>query len=317
MIYKNYNIDERNKFIREYIQISIDEYIKMEYKKENNNKCILWIPGRNDYFFHYHFSSHFNNYDIYAVMFKNNHARRKNILHHIDNIKEHFIEIDEIYNKYNLNEYDEVILYGHSTGGLLCILYNEQNKKNKISKLILNSPFLKFKRHWIENIFLNYIGWYLFDFIPNIDLSFTTNKPNCYTLSLCNKYKINKKYKSYHDVPVISSWIMNNMKHHYRITLNEIKILVPTLILYCDKSINNNFKEKGDSILNIKENLKQVSKLFDSVTCLSSLDTSENLLHLKIIKDGVHDLLCSDGDIENTESQLGEVFLSIEKFLKI
>ena len=46
-------------------------------------------------------------------MFKNNHARRKDIIHHVDNINEHFIEIDKIYDEYSINNYEEVnILYG-------------------------------------------------------------------------------------------------------------------------------------------------------------------------------------------------------------
>lgn len=306
MTYNNFNIEERLKFIREYIKLNDNDYIKVEYKKSKNNKCIIWIPGRNDYFFHYHFSSFYSEYDIYSIMFKNNHARRKDIIHHVDHLEEHFLEIDKIYENYDINNYDEVILYGHSTGGLLCILYNEQNKKNKINKLILNSPFLKFKGHWIENIFLNYIGWYLFNYIPDINISFTINKPNSYALSLCNKYKINKKYKTYHNLPIISSWIINIMKHQNRISLNKIKINIPTIIFYCDKSIKNNFTEQGDSIINIEENLKQIPYLIN-----------DNLLHLKIIKNGRHDILCSDGDIHNNNSPLGEIFYHIGNFLQL
>jgi len=309
MSYKNYNIVERSKFSSKFVEINKTEYLKIEYKIiKNNKKCILWIPGRNDYFYHYHFSSYFNDYDIYAVMFRNNHSRRLDVIHHIDDITEYFLEIDQIYDKYNINNYDEVILYGHSTGGLISILYQQNNKKNKISKLILNSPFLKFKRHWIENMFLNYIGWYLFNYIPAIDISFTTNKQNCFTIYLSQQFKINKKYKKYYEVPVISSWLINVIKYQYQITMNEIKINIPTIILFCDKSIKNNFTEKGDSVINIKENLKQVPKLFDD-------GLKNNLLTLKIIKYGVHDLLCSSGDINNINDPIGKVFSYIDNFL--
>ena len=74
----------------------------MEYKRINNKKCILWIPGRNDYFYHYHFTKFFSEYDIYTIMFKNNHARRINIIHHVDHLEEHFLEIDKIYDIYNI-----------------------------------------------------------------------------------------------------------------------------------------------------------------------------------------------------------------------
>ena len=56
MSYINYNVKERGKFKREYIEFSTNKYIKVEYKNENNSKCIIWLPGRNDYFYHYHFT---------------------------------------------------------------------------------------------------------------------------------------------------------------------------------------------------------------------------------------------------------------------
>ena len=72
------------------------------------------------------------------------------------------------------------------------------------------------------------------------------------------------------------------------------------------ESLTNNIIEKGDSILDISENLIQVNNLFDN----------KNLLDLKLIKNGVHDLLCSDGNIEDITSQLGEVFSCIKVFTK-
>ena len=38
MSYKNYNINERNKFISKYIKINEKEYLKIEYKKTEDNK---------------------------------------------------------------------------------------------------------------------------------------------------------------------------------------------------------------------------------------------------------------------------------------
>ena len=128
--FKNFKPIEKSKFKKEYIEFRKNEFIKVEYKKNlNNKKCIIWIPGRNDYFFHYHFTEKFSNYDIYSIMFKNNHARRNDIIHHVDDIKEHFIEIDTLYENYDINNYEEVILYGHSTGGLISVLYYKNNLK--------------------------------------------------------------------------------------------------------------------------------------------------------------------------------------------
>ena len=48
-----------------------------------------------------HFSSYFNDYDIYAVMFRNNHSRRLDVIHHIDDITKYseYINFDNVLNK--------------------------------------------------------------------------------------------------------------------------------------------------------------------------------------------------------------------------
>ena len=305
MFYKNLIKDEISKFSSKYIKINENEYLKCDFKKTLNKKCIVWLPGRNDYFFHYHFSYFFSEYDLYSINFRNSHHRRSDLFNHIDDLTEYFLEIDEVYNFFNINSYDEVILYGHSTGGLICILYEQYNKSNKISKMILNSPFLKFKRHWLENLFVNWIGWYLFDYFPNINISSESYSTNYYTKKLCETYNIDTTYKTEFNTPVISSWLINIVKHHKKITSNKYKVKVPTLILYCDKKTHNIFEENGDNILDIDENLSQVPYLFNDLSLLS----------LKTINDGIHDLLCSDGEILNNKTPLGKSFNYIKKFL--
>lgn len=306
MLYKNYIITEYQLFKKKYLSINDHEYVYVNYKKKlSNKKCIIWVPGRNDYFYHYHFTNLYPDYDIYALTLRNNHYRRKDVYNHIDDVKQHKEEIDTVYEYFKINNYEEVILYGHSTGGLICILYNDLNKKNKISKMILNSPFLKFKRHWIENFFLNWIGWFIFDFVPNINISFDVFKPNLYSINLSERFKINNNYKTLYNAPVISSWLINIMKHQYKLSLGEIKIKVPTLILYCDKSCEKQ-ERYGDSVLNISENVKIVPKLFDNFS----------LLKINLFKDGIHDVLCSEGDVNNLNSALGKVCNSINKFIR-
>lgn len=306
MFYKNYIIGEYQLYKNIYLEINDHEYVKVRYKKTLfNKKCIIWIPGRNDYFFHYHFTNLYPNYDIYALSMRNNHSRRSDVYNHIDDVNNHKLEIDVVYDYFSINNYDEVILYGHSTGGLICILYNKINKKNKISKMILNSPFLRFKRHWIENFFLNWIGWFIFDFVPNINISFDVFKPNLYSINLSKRFKINPWYKTFYNVPVVSSWLINIMKYQHKISLGLFKIQVPTLILYCNKSKSRECKY-GDCVLDISENLKQVPKLFNNTKSLN----------LYLIEDSVHDVLCSEGDVDNNQTVLGKVCLKINKFIE-
>ena len=307
MLYKNIIASEINKFKSDYVKINNCDFLKCDYKKiEGNKKCIVWIPGRNDYFYHYHITNYLVGYDIYAIMLRNSHAKRNDVFHHIDEITDYFCEIDKLYDFYNLNNYDEIILYGHSTGGLICILYENYNKKNKITKLVLNSPFLKFTRHWYEDIFLNYVGWYFFDYAPNINISFDVFKPNYYTLKMGEDYFIDNKYKTLRNAPVISSWLINIMKHQNKIVNNKIKIGVPSVIYFCDK--NSKFlNDFGDSVLDMDENIKMVSFLFDD----------KSLATLHIIKNSIHDIFCSKGDIDDDNDTLGYVMATLKIFLDI
>ena len=43
---------EKSKFKEEFLKLNNDVF-KVKYKKGGNRKCIIWLPGRNDYFYHY------------------------------------------------------------------------------------------------------------------------------------------------------------------------------------------------------------------------------------------------------------------------
>lgn len=52
MLYTNYIIGEYQLYKKIYLKINDVEYVKVNYKKKlENTKCIIWLPGRNDYFF--------------------------------------------------------------------------------------------------------------------------------------------------------------------------------------------------------------------------------------------------------------------------
>ena len=56
---KNINFDNKN--------------LKIIYRKTNNDKALIWIPGFNDYFYNFYIGNKFveNGYDIYAISLNN------------------------------------------------------------------------------------------------------------------------------------------------------------------------------------------------------------------------------------------------------
>lgn len=273
--------DEIDKF--QNINLDIDETImfNVKYKKTNNKKCIIWLPGRNDYFYHYHISSKLHNYDLYALNYRNCHPLKCDLSDYIDDIKKLFKEIDIIYEYFNINSYDEVILYGHSTGGLICTLYQFESK-NKISKIILNAPWFHYKFNTFDHYIFHYLYYYIIPCIPEFDLIERSFNDNKYMTSLTEKFKIDKLFKKNYITPVISTWFRNIIKYQNNIYHKKIWLKYPTLALISDHNAEFKGAKKGDEILDINEHIKQLEKLGNN--------------KLVLIKDATHDVLCSHYD---------------------
>ena len=114
--------------------------------KIQNIKLILWISGYNDYFYHTHLNNFniFNDCDILPITPLDYNINSK-YAYSSENYLEYIHEIDKIINK-NINiKYEKIILYAHSTGALIALLYMIYGYLSIIiDKLILNDPFIDF-----------------------------------------------------------------------------------------------------------------------------------------------------------------------------
>jgi len=304
MMYKNNIYEEKIKFKKIYIPLHHGNYyVKVNYKKTNNNKCIVWLAGHNDYFYHYHFSNYFNDYDIYAISFRNSHNKRINNFHHIDNLTDYYTEINLVIKKFNLIKYKERILYGHSTGGLIGTLYLNDNK-HIFHKFIMNSPFLKLKMNdsYFNDFILQNGIMKLVKYFPKLDISPYTGHISKLVIYLSSSYMINKNMKKLKNSPLLSTWLASIIENQNRISNNEITIEIPTLIFFCNKStIKFNKIDKGDNVIDVTSCINQIPKIFKNYK-------------LKIIKNSIHDMLCSDGNIHNRKTPIGNTFHTIEQF---
>lgn len=276
---------------------------ELRYILKDNSKAFIWIHGFNDYYYHFHIGNKLLNdsFDIFAITLRDYgqtiELSKKDKLFNIDNLDKYISDIDNnfyyIFEKLKKN-YNEVILYGHSLGGLITSIYLKKGKyKDKVSKLILNSPFYDFRKLTLfDNLVFNYI-------IPFIGLFRKMNLLNNLCLRVHNGFDPYKKFISdryYFDndlkvsyKKIYLDWILAVRQYHKIVKNEKCHNNIPVLVLYCDKNISakdiqNN--DLGDNVLNVNDITYYSQMYFNNLT-------------LRKVNNSIHDIFCSDKDVVN------------------
>ena len=256
------------------------------YKTNNNKKAIIWFPGYNDYYYHFHVGEKFieNNYDVWAL-FPHNY-KRCNESFFIDDISKYFLQIDKVIEKMVDYNYEDIILYGHSAGGLSVVSYcNLGKNKDKISRVILNSPFLDFGNSNHSVFLLKYVVYYIGKFFKNICLrEADESKENKLKDYIINNYYFSSNFIYNGNAPIFSGWVYTMVDYQTRFQNGLFKINIPILVIASDTFTEDISIKKGDDVLNVTEFDSWLPKLGDNVTSIK-------------LKDALHDVLASDYDV--------------------
>lgn len=254
------------------------------------NRGVLYVHGFNDYFFQKEMAEQFVDscYNFYAVdLRKYGRSFRKGQLHcDARKISEYYPDIDSALSIMHDAGIDEVVLMGHSTGGLVVASYMNHNPSSLVKAVILNSPFLE----WNFNGFMRKVA------IPAVSslgrlfpsLKISQGDGTAYGESLDRdfhgEWKYNVEWKTLHPRKVTAGWIrcitlaQKALKKH-----SDIK--VPVLLMHSDKSVSTSKWEPGvmhaDAVLNVKDIARIGAELGPEVT-------------EKTIPGGMHDLVLSE-----------------------
>lgn len=136
-------------------------------------KAILYIHGYNDYFFQAQLGDSViaHGYNFYALDLR---KYGRSLLSNQDafyckSLKEYFADIDTAIACIQKEGNREIILMGHSTGGLISSYYLKYHPQAPVCGLVLNSPFLDWNFGWfMESILIpsvSFIGKYFPDWI--------------------------------------------------------------------------------------------------------------------------------------------------------
>ncbi|QKJ65204.1 alpha/beta hydrolase [Flavobacterium sp. M31R6] len=254
-------------------------------------KAILCIHGFNDYFFQDVIAEEFlkKDYHFYALDLR---KYGRSILqnHKANNVRdlsEYYEDIDSALAIIREEGSQKIVLYGHSTGGLIITLYaSDRKEKALFDVLICNSPFYDFNVPWIQKKTVIPVLSFLGRLNPNITLPIGFSK--FYGKSLhkhdFGEWDYNLQWKPHVAPSINAGWINAIHDGHLKIA-NGISVHKPILILHSIKSVNPKHWDEemfeGDAILNVND-ITEKAKFIDSP-------------HKEVIgfRNAIHDLVLS------------------------
>jgi alpha-beta hydrolase superfamily lysophospholipase len=251
---------------------------------------VLYIHGFIDYFFHPHVSSFLdeNGYDFCALeLRKYGHALMANQHpNYCKSITEYFEEVDAAILKIREINSEEIILMGHSTGGLVSSAYlNSGAERGQVSALVLNSPFLDVNMPSIVRTILKPISGWMGTMFPYAKLDGML--PPIYPSSIHEdnegEWPFDKTLKPLEGFPVYFKWSRAIMVAQDKLKVNS-HIKIPILLMHSHDSYLPSKHEprvmKSDIVLNVSHMKAFGPRLGDNVTMME-------------IQDGMHDLFLS------------------------
>ena len=273
-----------------------------------SGKAILYVHGFNDYFFQEQMAKRFNlqGYNFYALDLRKygrsylSHQK----LNNVRSLLEYDEEIDIALQIIKSENNNQMILVGHSTGGLIVTNYAENHlNSNLFHGIICNSPFYEFNLSNFERKIgipiLSILGRYL----PNRPVSSGFSKEYGYSIhkDKYGEWNYSLAWKP-HDIPKVNLGFIRAIHKAQKNIKNKLVIDVPILVMHSNKSIyENHWSEKfteGDAVLNVNHIRKYANKIKGKVTIYE-------------IENGIHDLFLSKKRVrENVYDKVFEWLIS-------
>ena len=253
-------------------------------------KAVLYIHGFSDYFFQTEMAEQFNQhgYDFYALDLRK-YGRSKlphQKFYYVLDLREYDAEITKALEIIGQENHNQVLLAGHSTGGLITTLYAAHYPDHRLIKALwTNSPFYDFYKSVIEKKvgipLLSEVG----ERLPNA--KFPSGLNQWYTPSLHKDFygewdfNLNWKPKS---LPFVHLCFVNAIHKAQKEIHRGISLNIPTLIMHSHQSKYPKKwgvdAQQSDVILDVKDMTHNAKKMKGDVQTLA-------------IKNGLHDLVLS------------------------
>lgn len=273
---------------------------------QETTRAVLYIHGYLDYYFQYHMGEFFasRGYDFYALDLRKygrawlphqhfNYCRR---------MEEYFPEIDASIDRIIAAGNHDLTLMGHSTGGLLSALYcAEGSRRDKISRLVLNSPFLEFNTNWATRKIAIPIAGTLSLVFPYAHMK-NVLSPNYFKSvhdSQYGEWNFDTSLKPAVAPPLYFAWL-RAVRLAQKKVRHDPQLQMPVLVMFSDKSTyHRDWHEEAmesDTILNVGHIKRYGAGLGRDVT-------------LEEVSGGLHDLVLSRKEVRDKVLETMETFM--------
>lgn len=268
--------------------------------EDKTDKAVLYIHGFNDYFFQKEMAYKFigQNINFYALDLRKygRSYRPHQKFNDIRNIKDYYEDISsalKIIHKDNCH----VILFGHSTGGLIVTLFAKDNhQSNLFDAIILNSPFFEFNLPGYMKRLLPVIS-FCGKYFPKIKIpgGFTEKYGKSLHRDFYGEWDYNLNLKPHIPPKVNMGWIRAIFIGQQELKEN-IQPGAPCLILRSAKSIKDTADKEqimtGDVILNVND-IERIALNIKGDIKIESVSGGihDLILSRKTIRDNVYNII--------------------------
>ncbi len=263
---------------------------------EDVNRAILYVHGYNDYFFQEEMAEKFieQGWQFYAVDLRR-YGRSMREWHspfYMLEIEEYYEDIDASIDIMEGEGIEEIVLMGHSTGGLTTSLYcNHYSNNLRVDALILNSPFfdMNLGGGLVESVGVPIISG-LGSLFKNWKVQGGSEEPGGYGKSICSEYDgewdFDTQFKRVEPLDISAGWL-RAIHRAQRQLQKGLEIPCPILVLYSDNSVSGDYSEaymSGDSVLDVADIAEFAPVIGEDVTQIE-------------VAGGMHDLVLSKEEV--------------------
>ena len=226
-----------------------------------SGRGVLYLHGFVDYYFHDHVAQEFlaRGYAFHALELRKygRSLRAHQSPNFCRSLSDYYEELDKALELMAADGITDVTLLGHSTGGLLALLYAADGAhRQAIRRIILNSPFLDFREPALTAAALKLLSNSVGRLRPRLVLpkGLDPNYGASLHASRRGEWDFNLAWKPLEGFPIYMGWVRAVAAGQRRAQAG-LGLAIPILLLHSDKSIQSaawsDDYMRADGVLNV------------------------------------------------------------------